>query len=89
MNVLCFSVVSQRAAERDARKAKAKEKKLHGEKEALLGAIKVCTPFSFEYLNFKTETIELSSVYLYIADSHQISSQGTLQKEIKCIFRNV
>ncbi|MED6295050.1 hypothetical protein CHARACLAT_027429 [Characodon lateralis] len=30
----------KRAAERDARKAKAKEKKLHGEKEALLGAIK-------------------------------------------------
>ncbi|XP_016526281.1 tetratricopeptide repeat protein 4 [Poecilia formosa] len=32
--------VDLRAAERDARKAKAKEKKLHGEKEALLGAIK-------------------------------------------------
>lgn len=31
----------QRAKERDARKAKAKEKKLHGEKEALLAAIKV------------------------------------------------
>uniref|UniRef100_A0A096LZI5 Tetratricopeptide repeat domain 4 n=1 Tax=Poecilia formosa TaxID=48698 RepID=A0A096LZI5_POEFO len=31
----------RRAAERDARKAKAKEKKLHGEKEALLGAIKL------------------------------------------------
>lgn len=30
----------KRAAERDARKAKAKEKKLYGEKEALLGAIK-------------------------------------------------
>ncbi|XP_047443872.1 tetratricopeptide repeat protein 4 [Mugil cephalus] len=30
----------KRAAERDARKAKAKEKKLHGEKEALLAAIK-------------------------------------------------
>ncbi|XP_047231843.1 tetratricopeptide repeat protein 4 isoform X1 [Girardinichthys multiradiatus] len=30
----------KRAAERDARKAKAKEKKLHGEKEALLDAIK-------------------------------------------------
>lgn len=30
----------KRAAERDARKAKAKEKKLHGEKEALLTAIK-------------------------------------------------
>lgn len=34
-------MVSKRAAERDARKAKAKEKKLHGEKEALLNAIKV------------------------------------------------
>uniref|UniRef100_A0AAX7TUH3 Tetratricopeptide repeat domain 4 n=1 Tax=Astatotilapia calliptera TaxID=8154 RepID=A0AAX7TUH3_ASTCA len=31
----------KRAAERDARKAKAKEKKLHGEKEALLNAIKL------------------------------------------------
>uniref|UniRef100_UPI0037E8BA62 tetratricopeptide repeat protein 4 n=1 Tax=Semicossyphus pulcher TaxID=241346 RepID=UPI0037E8BA62 len=31
---------NKRAAERDARKAKAKEKKLHGEKEALLAAIK-------------------------------------------------
>lgn len=30
----------KRAAERDARKAKAKEKKMHGEKEALLAAIK-------------------------------------------------
>ncbi|XP_034035459.1 tetratricopeptide repeat protein 4 isoform X1 [Thalassophryne amazonica] len=30
----------KRAADRDARKAKAKEKKLHGEKEALLAAIK-------------------------------------------------
>ncbi|XP_005733162.1 tetratricopeptide repeat protein 4 [Pundamilia nyererei] len=30
----------KRAAERDARKAKAKEKKLHGDKEALLNAIK-------------------------------------------------
>lgn len=30
----------KRAAERDARKAKAKEKKVHGEKEALLAAIK-------------------------------------------------
>ncbi|XP_023250357.1 tetratricopeptide repeat protein 4 [Seriola lalandi dorsalis] len=30
----------KRAAERDARKAKAKEKKLHGEKEAILAAIK-------------------------------------------------
>uniref|UniRef100_A0A3Q0RY35 Tetratricopeptide repeat domain 4 n=1 Tax=Amphilophus citrinellus TaxID=61819 RepID=A0A3Q0RY35_AMPCI len=30
----------RRAAERDARKAKSKEKKLHGEKEALLSAIK-------------------------------------------------
>ncbi|XP_017275866.1 tetratricopeptide repeat protein 4 [Kryptolebias marmoratus] len=30
----------KRAAERDSRKAKAKEKKLHGEKEALLAAIK-------------------------------------------------
>lgn len=30
----------KRAAERDARKAKSKEKKLHGEKEALLSAIK-------------------------------------------------
>ncbi|KAK5621968.1 hypothetical protein CRENBAI_009228 [Crenichthys baileyi] len=30
----------KRAVERDARKGKAKEKKLHGEKEALLGAIK-------------------------------------------------
>lgn len=30
----------KRAAERDARKAKAKEKKLHGQKEALLAAIK-------------------------------------------------
>lgn len=38
---LCPCFVPQRAAERDARKAKAKEKKLHGEKEALLAAIKV------------------------------------------------
>jgi len=33
--------VPQRATERDARKAKIKEKKLHAEREALLAAIKV------------------------------------------------
>lgn len=38
----------QRAAERDARKAKIREKKLHGEKEALLAAITVSIPFKLK-----------------------------------------
>lgn len=46
----------QRAKERDARKAKAKEKKLHGEKEALLAAIKVSILMKINLISVKHQT---------------------------------